>query len=190
MLTDFLQAQAALYASGAMTAEEREPFELVLEVHDELRGCVRGMAEVVAAIVLSTRAPIRAPTGELKARISTTISARLRNSTVDGMVRSGPDGRVEWINPSFSTMCGYTIDELRGKKLGPILQGEKTDRMAAARMQSAVHAYRPCRETILNYHKNGTPYLVDVAITPIFDDAGQPLWLIARERELPHGAAA
>jgi hypothetical protein len=29
----------------------------------------------------------------------------------------GPDGLVQWINPDFSAMCGYTLEELRGKKL-------------------------------------------------------------------------
>ena len=45
-------------------------------------------------------------------------------------------------------------------------------------------------ETIVNYHKNGTPYWVEIAITPIFDDAGQPLWLVAREREVTDRVAA
>ena len=50
-------------------------------------------------------------------------------------------------------------------------------------MRGAVKAYQPCRETILNYHKNGDPYWVEIAITPILDDAGEPLYLVARERE-------
>jgi methyl-accepting chemotaxis protein len=87
-------------------------------------------------------------------------------------------------------MCGYAFEELRGRNLGPILQGPKTDRETAARMRSAVYEYRPCRETILNYHKNGTPYWADVAITPILDDADQLLWLIAREREVSDRVAA
>ena len=103
---------------------------------------------------------------------------------------SGPDGLVQWVNPAFTAMCGYTLDELRGKNLGPILQGEKTDRETAARMRRAVKEYQPCRETILNYHKNGEPYWVEIAITPILDDAGTPLWMVARERELHEHAAA
>jgi hypothetical protein len=43
-------------------------------------------------------------------------------------------------------MCGFTLKELRGKKLGPILQGEKTDSAAAARMRSSVREHRACRE--------------------------------------------
>jgi PAS domain S-box-containing protein len=106
------------------------------------------------------------------------------------MVMSGPDGLVQWVNPAFSAMCGYSLDELRGKNLGPILQGVQTDRETAERMRQAVHQYQPCRETILNYHKTGTPYWVEVAITPILDDAGQPLWMVARERELIDHVAA
>ena len=84
----------------------------------------------------------------------------------------------------------YTPEELKGKNLGPILQGAGTDRETAERMRRAVHEYRPCQETILNYHKNGMPYWVEVAITPILDDAGELLWLVARERELTDRIAA
>ncbi len=191
MLTDFLQDQAALYASGGMTAQQREPFELVLEFHDELREFVAGLVEVGASLTLANlpAGGIAAPPA-LKARIAGLIASMPQHSTPEGMVASGPDGLVQWVNPAFSAMCGYTLEELRGKNLGPILQGAETDRATAERMRHAVHQSRPCRETILNYHKNGTPYWVEVAITPILDDAGQPLWLVARERELFDHVAA
>ena len=191
MLSEFLQDQAALYASGAMTAEERPQFEIVLEFHDELREVVAGLMDVAAAITLANQQAVGVtPSPELRSRLSGLIAGTPQQTAPEGMVMSGPDGRVQWINPAFSAMCGYTLDELRGKKLGPILQGEKTDREASARMRQAVHARRPCSETILNYHKNGTPYWVEVAITPILDDADQLLWLVARERELVGHATA
>ncbi len=190
MLSEFLQDQAALYVSGTMTEQERGPFELVLEFHDELRNFVAGLAEVGTAVTLASHPPGGpSPSPQLKARIAGIVDGRKQQSVQPAMVVSGPDGLVQWVNPAFSEMCGYSLDELRGKKLGPILQGEKTDRETAARMREAVHAHRPCCETILNYHRNGTPYWVEVAITPIFDDAGRPLWLVARERELTGHAA-
>ena len=191
MLTDFLQDQATSYASGGMTAQEREPFELILEFHDELRAFVAGLVEVGSALTvanLPAQAVVVPPA--LKARIARLLPNHPQHSTPEGMVMSGPDGLVQWVNPAFSAMCGYSLDELRGKNLGPILQGAKTDRETAERMRQAVHRYQPCRETILNYHKNGTPYWVEVAITPILDDAGQLLWMVARERELIGHAAA
>lgn len=191
MLTDFLQDQAASYASGGMNAQEREPFELVLEFHGELRALVAGLMEIGASLTTAgLPAQAVAVPATLKARIARLIPEHPQHSTPEGMVMSGPDGLVQWVNPAFSDMCGYSLDELRGKNLGPILQGAKTDRETAERMRRAVHDYRPCRETILNYHKNGTPYWVEVAITPILDDAGELLWMVARERELIDHVAA
>ena len=191
MLSTLLQQQAALYVSGVMSAQERESFELVIEFHDELREFVRSMAEVGAAVTLSTlrKGSLKASPA-VKTRVLETIAALPQEASPEAFVMTGPDGLVQWVNPAFTRMCGYTLEELRGRKLGPVLQGEKTDRGTAERMRSAVREYRPCRETILNYHKNGTSYWVEIAITPIFDDAGQPIWLVAREREVTDRVAA
>jgi PAS domain S-box-containing protein len=191
MISELLQDRAALYACGAMTAAERDAFELVLEFHHELRDFVAGLTEVGAALTLANL-PAHAlmPPQHLKAQILAKIADRPQSITPPGLVVSDPGGLVEWISPGFTALCGYTIEEVRGKKLGPILQGEKTDRDTAERMRRAVHEHRPCHETILNYHKDGSPYWVEIAITPILDDAQQPLWLIARERELADRPAA
>jgi PAS domain S-box-containing protein len=181
----FFEEQAALYVAGVMSTEEREQFELVLEFNQELREYVVALGEIGVAITLATLdLATRGPSAELKSRILGAVHDRPQQLIQDGLVVSTPDGLVHWINPSFSEMCGYTLGELRGKKLGPILQGEKTDRATANRLRHAVHEHRPCREAILNYRKNGEPYWVEIAITPIPDAAGQPQWLVAREREL------
>ena len=191
MLTEFLQSQGTLYTAGVMTEAEREQLEPLLEFHQELREFVAGLAEVSAAVTLAIAPRVGVvPSPKLKARLAGLIANHAQQTSPEGWVVSGPGRLVQWVNPSFTAMCGYSLDELRGKNLGPILQGEKTDPATAARMRSAVHEYRPCRETILNYHKNGTPYWVEVAISPVLDDAGELLWLVARERELTDRVAA
>ena len=187
-MNDFLQTQACAFVSGAMTQEEREEFELILEFNPELRAFTGELADVGVALTLASQ-PAAAPCASLKGRIAALIADRPQRTTPEGLVMSGPDGLVRWVNPAFSEMCGYTLEELRGKKLGPILQGKDTDRGAAGRMRRAVQEYRPCSETILNYHKNGSPYWVEVSIKSIFDEEGRPLWLVARERELKDHAA-
>ncbi len=191
MIPETLQERAALYASGAMTPGEREQFELILEFHNELRELVAGLCEVAAAVTLAALpSGIPAPSPGLKSRILGKLAAHPQQTSAECFVMSGPDGIVQWVNPAFTAMCGYTLEELRGKNLGPILQGKDTDRETAARMRRAVKEHQPCRETILNYHKNGSPYWVEIAITPLFDETGQPLWLVAREHELAGKAAA
>lgn len=184
MIDDFLQEQAALHVSGTMSEREREQFELVLEFNDELREFTVGLAEIGTAVTLATqRLETSGPSSALKGRILELIRNRPQHVSPEPLVVSGPEGLVWWVNPAFTAMCGYTLEELRGKNLGPILQGEKTDSATADRMRQAVRQGRSCHEKILNYRKNREPYWVEIAITPILDQSGQPRWLVARERE-------
>lgn len=183
MIDDHLAEQAALYASGALTADERELFELLLEFHGELAAHVAGLLEVAATATLAAHpAPLPAPSPDLKARVLRALENRPQRRA-SGLVVTGPDRRVQWVNDAFTEMCGYRLEELAGKSLGPILQGRDTDPAAAERMRRAVHASRPCHETILNYHKNGSPYWVEIDLKPIFDGDGAVRWMIAREHE-------
>ena len=89
MITDFLQNQAALYASGAMTAEERDQLELILEFHSELREFVSGLEEIGAAVTLATQPPA----GTLlslgfKARLTGLIASRPQHLSAGAQRRS------------------------------------------------------------------------------------------------------
>jgi len=185
MSHQLLQDRAALYVAGALTAPERESFELVLEFQHELRAQVARLQEVGAQVLLA-RVPRHsvAPSG-LKSRILEAIESQPRQSPPDCLVVTGPNGLVEWANPALSAMCGYSLAELKGRKPGHLLQGPKTDPAAVQRIRDAVRERRPCHETLLNYHKDGSLYRVDLAITPILDDEGAPLWFVAKERRLP-----
>ena len=159
--------------------------------HDEVRQLVNELQEVGNAILLA-HVPANGPepSSVLKSKILGAIAERPAQNAPEGFVMTGSDRLVQWVNPAFTAMCGYSLDELRGKSLGPILQGEKSDRAAIARMRSALHARRPCRETLVNYHKDGSAYVVDIEITPILDEEQQPLWFVARERKLELPVAA
>jgi PAS domain S-box-containing protein len=190
MIDETLQEQAALYAAGAMSARERAQFDLIVESYDDLRTLVARLEEVSALATIS--AGRLQPNPALRTRILAQLNdrAQLAPPSPEGFVITCAGGFVRWVNPAFTEMCGYSLEELRGRKLGPLLQGEKTDRTVAERMRHAVHQRQPCHENILNYHKNGTPYWVEIVITPLSDDAGQPQWFVARERELPELLAA
>lgn len=191
MLDEPLQEQAALYAAGVMPQPEREHFELVLKFHTELRTLVAELEEItVAATLAALPATTPRPSASLRARILAQLDDRVQATSEEGFVVTSAEGFVEWVNPAFIAMCGYELSELRGKKLGPILQGAATDLSTAERMRRAVHEHRPCSETILNYHKNGQPYWVEVSITPILDEAGATRWFVAQEREIPDSERA
>jgi PAS domain S-box-containing protein len=180
-----LEEHAALYAAGALTERERVQFELILKFHDELREFVKHLEEAAAGSPFTREHSGAALCPTLKSRVLEKVHGRLQRAAEEGFVLATPDGLVEWVNPAFVGMCGYTLEELKGRKLGPLLQGELTDPAVAARIRKAVAERQPCTEALINYHKDGTPYWVSLNITPIWDDAGHFLCFIARELELP-----
>jgi len=70
MIEESLQEQAALYASGVLSAREREQFESTLKLHRGLPELVADLEEVSAALLVATL-PARPalPSAELEARL-------------------------------------------------------------------------------------------------------------------------
>ncbi|MGB8170221.1 MAG: PAS domain-containing protein [Chthoniobacteraceae bacterium] len=188
MIDEHLQEEAALYASGAMSQCEREEFELLLHFNCELRSLTDRLHETVAATLLAEPVASPRPSGGLKARVLAATAGSAQQTQHEAIVVAGPDALVQWVNPEFSAMCGYSLEELRGKKLGPILQGELTERDVAARMRAAVHARQRCAETLINYRKDGSHYRVSIEITPLFQSDGSLRCYVAREREISAAA--
>lgn len=187
MLNEALRNQAAHYVAGTLTADERESFEVLLEAREELRQHVRSLQEVVTTMTLAGRPAVPPPPG-LKSRLLDTLQQRPRNPSPECLVVTDAAGRVEWVNAAFTAMCGHDLNEIKGRKPGQVLQGPETDAAAVARIRAALAAREPCHETLVNYHKDGSPYRVDVRINPILDEDGAPLQFVARERKLPDPA--
>lgn len=181
MLTATLQDRAALYASGALPALERDALEVIVAYHREFRDLVRAMERASTAALLATVAP-SAPPAELRERILGSVGRIAARPAPEGWVVTDAEGRFEWVSPAFTGMCGHSLDELRGRKPGTVLQGPQTDPAAVDRLRQAIRARRPCRETLTNYHKDGSAYQADIRILPVLDDDDEPLWFVARER--------
>jgi PAS domain S-box-containing protein len=187
MLPELLQDRAALYVAGALDADQRDAFELVLDFQPELRVLVARLQEVGAAVMLSSLRHDSTPPPNLRARILSAVASRPRSET-HPMVVTCPRGRVEWVNPQFTAMCGHSFEEIRGRKPGEFLQGPDTDAEVVKRIRDAIRERRKCREKLVNYHRDGTRYEVELALTPVLDDAGEPLWFVAQERKLANVA--
>lgn len=188
MIDEQLQEDAALYASGAMSQREREAFELLLHFNNELETLAQGLQETVVTTLLAGPVASATPSAAMKARVLAAIAGHVQQTTHEAIVMAGPDALVQWVNPAFTVMCGYSLEELRGKKLGPILQGKLTERDAAERMRLAVQKAQPCAETLINYRKDGSHYRVAIEITPIFKGDGALRCYVAREREVAAAA--
>ncbi|GAL34050.1 two-component sensor [Vibrio maritimus] len=72
---------------------------------------------------------------------------------------------MKWVNNGFTALSGYTLDETKGKKPGMLLQGPETDISTVRRLSRAIQDAQPIECELVNYHKNGTPYWIDISIS-------------------------
>lgn len=78
---------------------------------------------------------------------------------------------VQYANPAFLEMSGYTLEELIGKSL-KILQGPDTDQAVLKRLRDCLQKGERFEGQTFNYRKSGERYLVRWSISPVYDDAG------------------
>lgn len=93
-------------------------------------------------------------------------------------------GYIEWTNDSFTTLTGYSPDEVVGKRPGDILQGPETDPETVEYMRQCLLDQRGFKCELINYGKRGDPYWVAVEVQPVHDETGELINFIAIERDI------
>ncbi len=92
--------------------------------------------------------------------------------SVTGAAVNDPEGNAFWVNKAFEEQSGYTLEELRGKKIGDVLAGPETDLGALEEARRLSRLKRPYEVELLNYKKDGTPFWVKVSGNPVLDQQG------------------
>ena len=81
-------------------------------------------------------------------------------------------GAIEWVNPAFTKITGYSFDEVKGKRPGKLLQGAATDPATRRFFNENMSSGKPFHGEVLNYTKSGHPYWVKIHCQPVYNDAG------------------
>jgi methyl-accepting chemotaxis protein len=112
-------------------------------------------------------------TEQVLAREREALLGLVANGTDNSVVITSPDGLIQYVNPGFTRLTGYRLEEVLGKKPGKLLQGRHTDQETVRRIREALHAQKPFSEQILNYSKSGEPYWIALSINPAFASDGE-----------------
>jgi diguanylate cyclase (GGDEF)-like protein/PAS domain S-box-containing protein len=83
----------------------------------------------------------------------------------------GPDNPIEYVNPAFERISGYSAAEVIGRDprfmAAPAMDaGERKD------LHEAIAAHRPVNVVLRNLRKNGELFWNDLNITPVHDEDG------------------
>lgn len=115
---------------------------------------------------------VRDVTEEVARRTTFETLSLVANETDNSVVITDAEGKIEYINPGFTKLTGYTLEQVRGKKPGDFLQGPDTDPETVKRIREKLNAKEAFYDEILNYDENGQSYWISLAINPVFDADG------------------
>ena len=100
------------------------------------------------------------------------------------VIIADPSGAVQWVNPAFTTICDYQLDEIIGMKPGHFLSGPLTEVHARETLNHAIRDKKSCLVRITNYKKNGKPYIVEIHLEPIFNQKNEHQGFLSIERDV------
>lgn len=93
-----------------------------------------------------------------------------------------PEPTIEWVNPAFERMTGWTREEIVGRS-PRVLQGPRTSRDLLSRLRDDLENDRPFHGEGVNYRKDGTEYTVEWNISALRDETGAVRHWVAVQRD-------
>jgi PAS domain S-box-containing protein len=82
------------------------------------------------------------------------------------------EARIEFVNPAFAELTGYSAEEVIGRTAW-LLQGPKTDRGEIERAAAELAAGRACGGEVISYRKDGSEFWLEWRTAPVHDAAGR-----------------
>jgi len=104
-------------------------------------------------------------------------------AAANGIVITDPEGRVEWCNPAFLQMSGYSMDECLDKFLHELQSPEDKQQKQYDAMFSEITSGLAWSGEIVCRRKNGSTYTEYMNVTPILD-LGHVKHLVAIKQDI------
>lgn len=106
------------------------------------------------------------------------------SKSTNAIVICDQQARIEWVNDGFVRQTGYEVQEVVGRKPGDFLQGPATAAEDILKIREGLASGKPFSQTILNYHKNGSTYWLDINMSPLYNEGGELTGYIAVETDI------
>jgi PAS domain S-box-containing protein len=103
--------------------------------------------------------------------------------TPSALVITDEEGTIEWVNPGFEKISGYTADEVIGKKASVQSSGAHTAEFFAE-LWRTIKGGRDWHGEVINRNKDGRLYSEEMTITPMRDASGAIRHYIAVKKDV------
>jgi len=94
-----------------------------------------------------------------------------------------PQGRIEYVNPQFIRLTGYSLEEIRGRNPRLLKSGETQGEFYQT-LWNTIKAGQVWEGEILNRRKNGEQFWVNELIAPVLDDEGHAAHFVSMQQDI------
>ncbi|RZK79824.1 MAG: PAS domain S-box protein [Pedobacter sp.] len=95
-------------------------------------------------------------------------------SKVDNaVVINNANNHVTWVNAAFEKITGYTLEDLKGKRLGDLIIGPETDLELLAEAREMIKRNLSFTVDLLAYKKDKTPIWLSIYNTVVLNEDGE-----------------
>jgi two-component system, cell cycle sensor histidine kinase and response regulator CckA len=101
----------------------------------------------------------------------------------DAVVITSPDGKIEYVNPAFEQITGYSLDEAIGQN-PRILKSGKQDQAFYKNLWDTILSGNRWAGRIINKRKGGALFTEDCSIAPVRNEHGQIERFVAVKRDI------
>lgn len=96
------------------------------------------------------------------------VASKVNNA----IVINDPNNHVTWVNEAFEKITGFTLDDLKGRRLGDLLTGPDTDVELMERARALNRKNQSFTVDLLVYRKDKKPIWLSIYNTVVFNDEG------------------
>ena len=97
------------------------------------------------------------------------VASKVNNA----IVINDANNHVTWVNEAFEKITGFNLDDLKGKRLGDLITGPKTDLELLARTRELSRQNQSFTVDLLAYRKDGQPIWLSIYNTVVFNEEGK-----------------
>ncbi len=105
-------------------------------------------------------------------------------ATADAVVVTDLEGTIEWCNPAFTTVTGFSSEEALGKNPRDLLKSGSHDATFYAEMWQTLLSGEIWSGELINRRANGATYIEFQTITPVREADGRITHFVAIKRDI------
>src|SRR6185369_8583538 len=125
---------------------------------------------------------------DISERKRTEANMRLQSAALqaaaNAIVITDKSGAIEWVNPAFTILTGYSAEEAIGRNPRELVKSGVHDQAFFKKLWDTILKGEVWRGQIMNRHKDGTLYPEGQTITPVKEADGEITHFIAIKRDL------